>query len=406
MKKTIGLIISCFFLCSSLLSTFSMPVYAKDESGEPASSEKPKVEALGAVLIDGETGRILWGKNEKQPMAMASTTKIMTAIIALENGNMNDIVTVSKRAAAAPDVQLNLKPGEKMELMQLMYALMLMSYNDAAIAIAEHVGGSVENFCVMMTSKAKELGALDTVFETPNGLDHGDHHSTAYDMALITNYALNNNKFKEIITTPSITIKSDKQTYDLVNRNRLLNEFAGAIGVKTGFTGKAGHCFVGAAKRDDMTLISVVLGSGWGNKGKEQKWVDTKSLLNYGFDNFRYQNIISQKDKAATVYIDRSKTPSVDVYFSEGLKLPLTKEEAENMTVELTLPESVLAPVFKEQPLGTAKILIGGRVYKEIPLLAGDEALRHDLKTSMEKLINCWFEMGTNNKVEVVLPEF
>ena len=256
------------------------------------AEEEIKVSAHGAILMDFETGRVLWEKNSKAPLAMASTTKIMTAIVALENGNLDDKVTVSKKAALAPEVKMHLSAGEEITLRDLLYALMLQSYNDSAVAIAEHISGDVASFCNQMTEKAKSLGAKDTVFETPNGLDAGDHHSTAYDLALITSYALKNEKFNEIINTSSYTAKSNLRSYDLYNKNRLLNEFQGANGVKTGFTGKAGHCFVGSAKRGDMQLISVVLASGWGTQGKEQKWIDTKRILSYGFEKYHYENII------------------------------------------------------------------------------------------------------------------
>ena len=394
MKKLISFILFIFVLFSGIA-----PVYAD-------SPEEPEVNALGAVLMDAETGRILWGKNEKQPLAMASTTKIMTAIIALEKGNLNDTVTISKKAAAAPKVHMHLVAGEEIKLEFLLYALMLESFNDSAVAIAEHVAGSTEEFCRLMTDKAGELGALDTVFETPNGLDQGEHHSTAYDLALIARYALENEKFMEIINTPSITVSSNKRSYTLNNKDRLLREYQGANGIKTGFTGKAGHCFVGAAKRDGMQLISVVLGSGWGNKGREQKWTDTKALLNYGFTTFKYKDIITQGNTAESVSIDRSKTPEVKLAYKESLMLPLSDDEAKMIRVEISAPDMIMAPVKEGDTLGTARIFIGSTLCKEIPLLAEASAERHDLKTSMEKIIDEWLELGTNQDIDLILPEF
>ena len=244
-------------------------------------AEEPKVNAISAVVVDGDTGRILWGKNENKPMAMASTTKIMTALVALENSDVTKETTVSKNATLASPVKMHLSVGEKMTIEQLLYAMMLQSYNDSAVAVAEAVGGSVEKFCAMMNEKAKEIGCNDTVFETPNGLDKGNHHSTAEDMSKIGVYALKNQKLMEIMNTRNYTFKSSKTTYSFVNKDRLLSEYEGAIGMKTGFTGKAGHCFVGAANRENITLVSVVLASGWGTAGKSRKWIDTKALLNY-----------------------------------------------------------------------------------------------------------------------------
>ena len=264
-------------LCTILLINMNVNI---------AAADKPQVEAKSAILIDFETGRVLWEKNSREPMAMASTTKIMTAIIALESGKMNDMVTVSTKAAAAPKVKMYLTAGEKISMQTLMQAIMLQSSNDAAVAIAEHIAGSVDAFCEMMTAKARELGAIDTIFRTPSGLDKDDHQSTAYDLALITRYALANKDFVNLINTRSATGTSSLRTYDIMNKNRLLNEFSGANGVKTGFTNKAGYCFVGSAERNGLKLISVVLASGWGQKGSEQKWVDTKRVLGYGFGEF------------------------------------------------------------------------------------------------------------------------
>lgn len=366
----------------------------------------PKVEALGAVIIDFETARVLWGKNQHAPMAMASTTKIMTALLALEKGNLQDIVTVSKRAASAPEVNMNLKTGEKIELNLLMHALMLQSSNDAAVAIAEHVGGSVEEFCRQMTERAKEIGALDTVFETPNGLDAGQHHSTAYDMALITREALKNPLFVKIINTPEAKGSSDRTAYYISNKNRLLNEYQGANGVKTGFTGKAGHCFVGAAKRGDMQLISVVLASGWGDRGKAQKWVDTKRLLDYGFSNFKYKDLISSGDIVKDVNVLRSKTTSVPIHYESGLKLPITEAEQNSIRIEIEAPESIMPPVKSGEKLGVARVYLGQNKVGDINLITDVSAERHDLKTSLEKVLTEWVSMSRINEIKVVLPEF
>ena len=369
----------------------------------------PQPVSKGAVLMDGKTGRVLWEKNSTEPLAMASTTKIVTAIITLENANLQDIVTVSKNATHAPKVKMNLEEGEEIALESLMYALMLESSNDAAIAIAEHVGGSVENFCDMMTKKAKELGADNTIFETPNGLDKGEHHSTAYDLALITRYALQNEQFIRITNTKNVNFKSNKKSYAMYNKNRLLSEYNGANGVKTGFTNKAGQCFVGAAKRNDMQLIAVVLQSGWGAKGKEQKWIDTKEILNYGFENYKYYDLLENGKIAGSFNIERSLTENMEYYFnfgSSGLELPLTEEEFKSFKIEIEAPKTVLAPVTKDEKIGVGKMYLGNEYYGEVELLAMDDATRHDTKTFMEKVLNEWFEMGTKAESDIILPEF
>ena len=383
-----------------LITIFSTTVYGTDE---PA---RPKVEAHGAILMDAATGRVLWEKDAHKPLAMASTTKIMTAVLALERGRLEDIVTVSKRAAAAPKVKMYLQPGEEISLGGLIYALMLQSSNDAAVAIAEHISGSVEDFCAAMTAKAKELGASNTVFETPNGLDAENHQSTAYDMALITRYALSNTMFFEIINTTSKEVTSNRKTYYITNKNRLLHEFEGANGVKTGYTGKAGHCFVGAARRDDMQLISVVFASGWGARGKEQKWVDTKRILTYGFDNFENKLILEEGDIAGVLRVTRSKTPEIQLYYSDSIMLPVSEEDWESIDIYPRFPASLQAPIDKNQAVGEGRVYINGEYFTAVPILTHDAAARHDLKTSLEKVLREFLRLGTDGDIEVVLPEF
>ena len=366
----------------------------------------PTVNATGAILMEAETGRILWGKNEHEPLAMASTTKIMTAILALESGRMDEMVTTSKKAAAAPKVKLFLAPEEKVRLGDLMLALMLESSNDAAVAIAEHLSGSVEDFCMEMTEKAKALGAKNTIFETPNGLDKGSHQSTPYDLAVITRYALDVPGFIQLTNARSAHFSSSRRSYALNNKNRLLDEFQGANGVKTGFTNKAGHCFVGAAKRDGMQLISVVLASGWGPQGRNQKWVDTKEILSFGFDNYEFEMVVTAETLAGSIPVTRSRSQPVDYVYNYGAKVPLNKNQKEQVYVELNVPVSIQAPVNPGDNIGMAKVFVGEDFIKEIPLIATSSATRHDYKTSLEKVLNNYLGLFTKKNVDIVLPEF
>ena len=390
-KTTLAVILTALFI--------SVPMKAE----EPKA---PAVEALGAVLMDFDTGRVLWEKDAKKPLAMASTTKIMTCLLALENGNLSDKVTVSKRAAAAPNVQMNLVPGEQITLRDLLYAMMLQSSNDAAVAVAEHIGGTVEDFCALMTEKARLVGAENTVFETPNGLDGENHHSTAYDLAMIARCALQNEDFRTIISTPYYTATSSRTTYSIANKNRLLTELRGADGIKTGFTGKAGHCFVGTAERGNMRLISVVLGSGWGAHGKEQKWVDTKRLLGYGFEAFTYAEVLSEQADAGRMPVERAKETDVPLYFAESVTIPMTESERASVVVKSNRPPSARAPVEKGETVGTAEIYIGGTLYRAVDIRASQDIARHDLKTSLEKVCKAFLRLATNMDVDLVLPEF
>lgn len=357
---------------------------------------EPNVHAQGAALIDGKTGRLLWGRNAEEPMAMASTTKIMTAILVLEKCELDEIVTVSKNAACQPEVHMHLKEGEQWKAGDLLSAMMLRSYNDAAVALAEHVSGSVENFCMKMTEKAKKIGAEDTVFGSPNGLDShltdDKHHSTAYDMALITAYALQNEIFREIIVKSEINIASldGKHNCNVTNADRFLREYDGAIGVKTGYTNKAGHCFVGAAERGEVLLISAVLGSGWGSEGKEQKWKDTKALMNYGFETFLPYEALKKGDVFGKVKITDSPKETVETVLSEGYIALFSEEEKEKLRVETNLPEKTAAPVQKGEKMGTAALFLGTEKLFETNLLAKEDARAFTFSEWLYRVAEQW----------------
>ncbi|MEE0017145.1 MAG: D-alanyl-D-alanine carboxypeptidase family protein [Clostridia bacterium] len=355
-------------------------------------AEEPKVNAISAVVVDGDTGRILWGKNENKPMAMASTTKIMTALVALENSDITKETTVSKNATLASPVKMHLSVGEKMTIEQLLYAMMLQSYNDSAVAVAEAVGGSVEKFCTMMNEKAKEIGCSDTVFETPNGLDKGNHHSTAEDMSKIGVYALKNQKLMEIMNTRNYTFKSSKTTYSFVNKDRLLSEYEGAIGMKTGFTGKAGHCFVGAANRGNITLVSVVLASGWGTAGKSRKWIDTKALLNYGFNNYKKYSIIDGSEKM-NVPIDKAEKEIVELKYDDSVDLLLSENEKANLKIENELPQNVTAPINYGDSVGVGKIYTGNTLLKTVKIISAENIEKIGVEYNIKKLINQWLKL-------------
>lgn len=274
-----------------------------DEEHAKYSTVINKLYSKSAVLIDGNSGRILLEKNCKEKMAMASTTKIMTCIIALEKCDLNKIMTVSKNAEVQPRVRMNVKENEKYYMKDLLYGLMLESYNDVAVVIAENIAGSVEKFAKMMNDKAKKLKMYNTNFVTPNGLDAEGHYSTAYDMALVGAYASKNSEFRQIVTTMNYSFSdvTGKRSVTVNNHDRFLSMDADAIGIKTGFTGKAGYCFVGGIESEDGMLISCVLGCGW-PPNKTYKWHDTKILIEEGKDNFQYKRVLkNQKFKLKVI---------------------------------------------------------------------------------------------------------
>lgn len=326
--------------------------------------EDMQLNAKSAVLIDAENGRILYGKNEREKLPMASTTKIMTCIIAIENGKMDDIVDVSEYAASMPDVQLNINKGEKYYFKDLLYSLMLESHNDTAVAIAEHIGGSTEGFAGMMNEKAYSIGVFDTHFVTPNGLDSDEHYSTAYDMALIASYALENDTFMEIINTPAHTFSDidGKRCFTVNNKDAFLGMMDGAVGVKTGFTGNAGYCFVGAVYKDNKKFVSAVLASGW-PPHKTYKWQDTIKLMNYGNDNYEHRKIFDGSEYYREIQVDDGIADKVGVY-SYGYEDILVSDK-DMIEVKEVLNEKIIAPVKKNQVVGKLVIKINSEKYRE-----------------------------------------
>lgn len=251
----------------------------------PASSsvQVPSLSAEASILMDARTGQVLYEWNADERLANASTTKILTAIVVVENSNLQDKVTVSERAASTGESGINLTAGEQLTVEQLLYALMLQSANDAATALAEHVGGSVENFADMMNAKAASLGATNTHFVNPHGLDDPNHYTTARDLAIIGSYAMRIPLIRQIAVTPTYTIPWPGHPWDRVAtaHNKFLSMYQYANGIKTGLTDRAGYCLVGSACKDGRELISVVLGC-----SHETFYTDTITLMEYGFNDF------------------------------------------------------------------------------------------------------------------------
>lgn len=350
--------------------------------------KKPKLNSLSALLMDGDNNRVLYEFNGYQEMPMASTTKIMTCIIAIEQGNMEDVVTVSSYAASMPDVQLNIRAGEQYYLKDLLYSLMLESHNDVAVAIAEHIGGSVEGFATMMNDKARLLGCNNTNFVTPNGLDAEGHYTTARDLAVISSYAIKNKDFIDITNTASYTFKELKngRGFTVTNKNKFLYMMDGAIGVKTGFTGKAGYCFVGAVKRPDRTLISVVLGCGW-PPSKGLKWTDTKRLMTYGLENYERKQLFEDKD-FNPVYVDKGQKSFIGLDMKGDLSLLLGYDE--QVRVEYDIPDVLTAPQDKGNIVGSARYYINDALYAEIPIYTTEESKRIDLRFCFLRNLKLW----------------
>lgn len=353
--------------------------------------EPSELNAKYALLMDGSNRRVLFEKEGYQKVPMASTTKIMTLLITLENANLQDVVTISDYAASMPDVQLNMKEGEQYILQDLLYSLMLESHNDTAVAIAEHVGGSVEGFASMMNEKAKEIGAYNTNFVTPNGLDAENHYSTAYDLALISAYAIENQTFLDIIQKSSHTFheQTTGRSFTVNNKDKFLTSYDGAIGIKTGFTNNAGYCFVGAAKRDDKTLVSVVLASGW-PPNKSYKWKDTQKLIDYGMNRYVMKEILSKGVTFQDVPVPHSIEGGVIKPFANDSVSLLVKED-DKISFDVKLPVQLDAPVKIGDTVGKITIYVNDEKYKVLPLYANETKTRITYQYILKKICCHYF---------------
>lgn len=288
-----------FFTFVIFIFSFNCIALADDENEEISSNffsfveassdilEEPSINSRAAIIYDRTSGFVLYGKNENEKRKMASTTKIMTAIVVLENSNLDDIVTVSSKAAGTGGSRLGLRKDDKISVRDLLYGLLLCSGNDAAVALAEHVGGDISGFATLMNNKCNSLGLTSTHFVTPHGLDDDNHYTTAYELAIITNYALKNETFYNFVGTKNYTVSINGKPKNLSNTNELLGNLNGVYGVKTGFTNGANRCLVTAIKRDNMDLICVVLGA----DTKKDRTRDSVQLLEYAFKNFKMVNI-------------------------------------------------------------------------------------------------------------------
>ena len=410
-KKMTALSLLFIFFSSNHIPAEPLPQDNPDETQEEneIEIEEPKnLYALSACLMDADSGRILFGKEEDVRRANASTTKIMTLIVTLEHADLNDVVTFSDYAASQPDVQLNGASGEQFLLKDLCFSLMLESHNDSAVAIAEHVAGSVEAFAGLMNEKAAELGCMDTYFITPNGLDkvdeNGFHGTTAADLARIMSYCINESPMKvtflEITQTPSYSFSNIEGTrnYSCNNHNRFLTMMDGAISGKTGFTGNAGYCYVGALRRDDRTYVVALLGCGWPNN-KNYKWADTKQLMQYGIDSFEKVNLLELEIPKEAEYPLEIKGAKTDDY--SRIKMTEVQNRTEEKQIEnillrkdesiefkLERKQRLEAPVEAGTTVGTLMYILNGQVVREEELVLKDSVPAWDYRYSCLRMVD------------------
>lgn len=348
------------------LSFFLSIVFIVGALGLPAiAAGPPSVSAKSAILTEAESGRVLYQKSAHIRLPMASTTKIMTAIVAIEEyPDLGKEVKIDKRAVGVEGSSVYLYENEVMTMEDLLYALLLSSANDAAVAIACEVGGSIDAFAEKMNRKAEALGLEDTHFTNPNGLHDDNHYTTAYDLAAITAYALKNPTFKKIVSTKKKTVpmQNGESVRLLINHNKLLSLYDGAIGVKTGFTKKSGRCLVSAAERDGLTLVAVTLDA-------PNDWKDHSDMLDFGFDSYERKNFGNAGDISFDVPVISGEENSVKVRNSQPLSVFISKEHPEiKCTVEL--PRFVFADVKEGEVIGRIVYTCNGNIVAESPLKA------------------------------------
>lgn len=364
---------------------------------ESASSsvEEPKINARAAIIYDRTTKQIIWGKNESEKRPMASTTKIMTAIVVLENSNLSDVVTISKKAAGTGGSKLKISTGDKITVNDLLYGLMLRSGNDAAVALAEYVGGSIEGFADLMNKKAKELGLSNTNFVTPHGLDNEDHYTTAYELAVITDYALNNETFAKIVNTKSTAISINGNNRNIYNTNELLGYMQGVDGVKTGFTNGAGRCLVTSCTRDNNQIITVVLGC----DTKKQRTSDSTKLIEYAFKNYTRINLEEkiqnefenwQQINSKRIYINKANNQEISLELGEIHKkiIPIKIGEERNIKIEINAIYNYEAPVEEGRKIGNIIVKNNEEIMDSIDIICSKTVEKKNIFSYLIELIS------------------
>lgn len=400
-------IILAFILVFNLIN---LPIYADDEEEEEYNqneiqelivesatkpTEEPILNAKAAIIYDRNTKEIIWGKNETERRAMASTTKIMTAIVVLEHGNLSDVVTISKKAASTGGSRLKISSGDKITVNDLLYGLMLRSGNDAAVALAEYVGGSIEGFATLMNKKAKELGLTNTNFVTPHGLDNEKHYTTAYELAVLTDYALENKTFAKIVNTKKTTININGNSRDIYNTNELLGVLEGVDGIKTGFTNNAGRCLVTSCTRDKNQIITVVLGC----DTKKQRTSDSTKLIEYAFKNYTRINLeeIIKKEfenwkqiNTKRIYINKAENKEIELNLEQIHKkvIPIKNGEEKDIKIEINAIYKYEAPLAKNTKIGTLIVKKKDEIIETINITCKETVQRKNITNYLIELIS------------------
>lgn len=397
MKKKIG----AFLIALALLCSTVIPIDASGDEGELeniageiqqtesniTAPEEPSVSAYSAILYLPDSGEILYQKRIDEKLPIASITKIMTALIAFEEASSNDKEVKFTPQMQAEGSSMYIKNGEILKLSELAKGMMMVSGNDAANAIAITIGGSQEGFAKLMNERAKQLGMKNTSFVTPSGLDDENHYSTAYDMAILTAYAMENEQFKNTVSQKSINISyvsPENKTQLCTNHNRLLSTYDGCIGVKTGFTKSAGRTLVSCAERNGIRLIAVTLNDG-------DDWNDHEKLYDYGFETVRTQMLCKKTDSIELPVVG-SDSDSVILHPARDTDIAVSLEQSSNIETEIVLPRFVYAPVRKGKIEGKIIYRLKGKTVAVTDLISDSECLLTEKKQGFfEKIFSKWF---------------
>jgi len=340
----------------------------------PVCASPPPVTASAAVLMDAKTGTVLYAKEAYTKRAPASTTKILTGVLAIELGDLQDIVVISKKAGYTEGSTAELRPGERIKLEDLLHGALLPSGNDACVAIAEHLCGREEIFVELMNHKAKAIGAWDTNFRNPHGLHEPGHYTTAYDLALIARYALQNRKFQEIVRRKRRVVEGEDEGWHhyFANTNQLLWEYEGADGVKTGTTMEAGPCLVASATREGRQLISVVLNSA-------DRWGDSVRLLDYGFNSFSLLSLARQGERVGEARVRGGMVDLVPLVPARDLHVVVPREKGGKLERVIAVREDLAAPLAAGEVVGEIRAVLEGETLEKVPLIAAVQVPRWTL---------------------------
>ncbi len=367
----------------------------------------PIINSRSAIVIDRTSETVLYEKNAYDKRKMASTTKILTAIVVLENANLKDVVEVSKKAGGTGGSRLGLKEKDRITVNDLLYGLLLRSGNDSAVALAEHVGGSISGFSNLMNEKVKELGLKNSHFVTPHGLDEDEHYTTAYELALITDYALKNEKFANIVNTKDTTIYINGQAKNITNTNELLGNLNGVNGVKTGFTNGAGRCLVTSVTRNGHQIICVVLGA----DTKKYRTQDSIKLIEFAFKNYEYVNIKEKIEAEFKKWQNQEMkkiiyNKSINNYINYKLgeiklnQIPILKNNIKDIELEINYKKELEAPVEENTPIGTICVKVKDKILVNVEILTSEKLEKKGILEYIQDFIknyNYYISIGLQN---------